>query len=328
MAEFAAYIEAVLAVVWAIWYGMAALIIWRRPTDRGAVVAAFFLILFPALWGAVLLPRDASLIGAPLTLAPVVGLILFCLLFPEGRFTPRWTRWLGIASVPTTIFVVLSSWWGSTILFILFLFVLVGVQVYRFRSVSTWEQRQQTKWAFFGVIIAVLGFATIITTYAFPWASTGTVYGGSSTSAVALVPTAIPLSLGIAVLRNRLWDIDRVINRALVYSALSLTLAAIYIGGVIGLQALFRLVVGSSSTLAIALSTLAIAALFGPLRRRIPSGIDRRCYRSKYDAERTLAAFGERLRDEVDLKRLSQELTAVVGESLHPEHVSLWLREG
>jgi len=127
------------------------------------------------------------------------------------------------------------------------------------------------------------------------------------------------------VLRSRLWDIDRIISRALLYITLSVTLGAIYIGSVVGLQALIRVVAGGSSTLAIAVSTLAIAALFGPLRRRIQIAIDRRFYRHKYDAALTLAAFTSHLRDEVDLGHLQDALVSVVNETMQPAHVSLWL---
>jgi hypothetical protein len=212
----------------------------------------------------------------------------------------------------------------------LVLCAVVTVQIHRYRAISSWAQRQQTKWALVGLVVGILGFVALILPFGFAPAQTanGSLYAAFSTTGLDVVISAIPVSIAIAVLRSRLWDIDRVINRALVYTSLSVTLAAIYIGSVIGLQTLFRLVAGTSSSLAIALSTLAIAALFGPLRRRTQSIVDRRFYRSKYDAEKTLAAFGDRLRDEVDLTQLSHDLTAVVHATLHPQHVSLWLREG
>jgi hypothetical protein len=140
----------------------------------------------------------------------------------------------------------------------------------------------------------------------------------------ALIPTAI----GFAVLKYRLYNIDIIINRALVYGPLTVSLAAVYFGGVVGIQAAFRAVTGQEQQpqLAVVVSTLAIAALFGPLRRRIQHVIDRRFYRRKYDASRILAAYGTRLRDEVDLKTLSDDLLAVVGETVQPTHASLWLR--
>jgi hypothetical protein len=128
-------------------------------------------------------------------------------------------------------------------------------------------------------------------------------------------------------MRYHLYDIDVVINRALVYGSLTISLAALYLLGVVGLQALFRTVTGQSSDLAIAIVTLAIAALFNPWRRRLQSFIDQRFYRRKYDAARILAVFNSRLRDEVDLRRLESDILTVVGETVHPDRAALWLPE-
>jgi hypothetical protein len=136
----------------------------------------------------------------------------------------------------------------------------------------------------------------------------------------------IPLSIGVAVLRSRLFDIDVIINRTLVYGSLTAALAVVYFSGVVVLQQLFRALSGGESQLAIVASTLAIAALFQPLRRRVQAFIDRRFYRNKYDAARTLAEFSSKLRDETDLGTLSEDLVGVVRETMQPEYVSLWLR--
>jgi hypothetical protein len=136
----------------------------------------------------------------------------------------------------------------------------------------------------------------------------------------------VPLSIGVAVLRSHLFDIDLLINRTLVYGSLTTVLVALYFGGIVLLQQLFMALTSEQSTLAVVASTLLIAALFTPLRRRIQSFIDKRFYRRKYDARKTLEAFSAKLRNETDLNALSGDLVGVVRETMQPAHVSLWLR--
>jgi hypothetical protein len=191
------------------------------------------------------------------------------------------------------------------------------------------EEREQIKWLAFAAVILGLG----ISSYAIP----GTIWqgdaGGATTlwaklleDAVTLSFAGIPVAVGIAILRYRLYEIDLLINRALVYGALTATLVAVYVGSVVSLQAALRAMTGQESQLAVVASTLLIAALFNPLRRRIQSFIDRRFYRRKYDAAKTLEAFSAKLRDETDLNALSDDLVRVVAETMQPAHASLWLR--
>ena len=189
----------------------------------------------------------------------------------------------------------------------------------RFRH-ATGEQRQQLKWFVFASILGTIGIGAILVGI-FLQLNFGSV-------PFYLVIAGFPIATGIAILKYRLYDIDLIINRTLVYGTLTATLAAVYFGLVIGLQSLLHVITGqvSQSPLAIVVSTLAIYVLFQPLRHRIQRIIDRRFYRSKYDAARIIANFSATLRGEIDLNQLSEHLIAVVQETMQPAHVSLWLR--
>ena len=194
--------------------------------------------------------------------------------------------------------------------------------VVRFRRARGVE-RQQIKWfAFSGVVFCAV-FAAGPFLWALPQApATAWIWpvlflAGAST---------IPVAVGIAILRHRLYEIDVIINRALVYGSLTATLVLVYAGSVVGLQSVFRGLTGQESTLAVVASTLAIAALFSPLRRRVQALVDRRFYRRKYDAAKTLAVFNLRLREKTDLDFLRDDVLGVVRETMQPAHASLWLR--
>jgi len=184
-------------------------------------------------------------------------------------------------------------------------------------------QRQQLKWFAYATVVLVGGVVLGFTVSE----ATGVQWLGEIGFVLRMVGlTGLPIAIGIAVLRYRLYNIDRIINRTLVYGSLTATLLALYFGGIVVLQRIFVLLTGEKSTVAVVASTLLIAALFTPLRRRIQSGIDRRFYRRKYDARKTLEAFSLTLRDETDLEALSGDLVGVVRETMQPAHVSLWLR--
>jgi hypothetical protein len=190
--------------------------------------------------------------------------------------------------------------------------------VVRFRR-SRGDERQQIKWFAYAVAIMVVVFASW-----FSLALAGLTFPGALMWTVPLL--GLPVAVGIAILKHHLYDIDVIINRTLVYGSLTVTLALVYGGCVFSMQYAVRALSGQSSQLAVVASTLAIAALFGPLRRRVQSFIDRRFYRRRYDVAKTLEAFGARLRDETDLDSLGEGLTGVVRETVQPARVSLWLR--
>jgi hypothetical protein len=205
-------------------------------------------------------------------------------------------------------------------------------QIYRLMRVSNAMQRQQTKWVAFGfstaIIINILVYLPRLFLPVLSQPGPALVYFEFFSLALSTLASLFGISsFGIAILRYRLWDIDVIIRRTLVYAALTTTLAVVYIGSVVLLQSLFTSVSGQQSAIAVVISTLLIAALFNPLRRRIQNDIDRRFFRKKYDAEKVVAAFSAGLREEVDLDDLQNQIVGVVQETLQPEFVSLWIRD-
>ena len=186
------------------------------------------------------------------------------------------------------------------------------------------RERLQLKWITYAAALTATSFAVAFLAGSLPedWRAVSDLF-----FLIGVVGFAgIPVAAAIAILRHRLYDIDLLINRTLVYATLTAALASVYVGGVVTLQLVFRALTGQGSQLAVVASTLAIAAMFGPLRRRVQALVDRRFYRRKYDAAKTLAAINARLRDETDLHTLTDDLTGVVRETMQPAHVSLWLR--
>ena len=326
---------------------VAIIIFWRRSGDPVALLVATMLVVWGPLNGLFVLTPSATdgmyglvqaASGSVLTYVGYMTWMLFFYLFPSGRFVPRWTRWLaliygvfffglwtftpfGPESWPPPLFsAAVLAVWGSFPM----------AQIYRYARVSSQTERQQTKWVVFGVAVAVAGtLATIFTIGAAVDLPPRDV--GPRMLSMLLMDASglmIPLSIGVAMLRSRLFDIDVVINRTLVYGSLTAMLVALYVGGIALAQTVFRALTGQEQQpqLAVVASTLVIAALFSPLRRRIQNFIDRRFYRNKYDASRTLGAFSSRLREETDLTTLSDDLVGVVRETMQPAHVTLWLR--
>ncbi len=331
---------------------IATVIFWRKSVDWLALFVSAMLVMYglaatrPAESLALAQPTLRLLVDFLRALGHVCVLV-FCYLVPDGRFVPRWTRplavvwavlvlvWLCIPAVPLNpihmdtedqaalpTFLMLLGWFSTG----------VFAQIYRYRRVSGAMERQQTKWIVYGVAAALLGLvgfrlpALLLPVLRQP--------GLARLFYLALgIPMLygslllIPIALAIAIMRYRLWQIDLLINRSLVYGTLSALLALVYFSSVVVLQQLLRRLTGQTSQLAIVVSTLAMAGLFQPLRRRIQAFIDRRFYRRKYDAARTIQAFTATLRDEIDLDTLSRSLVAVVDETMQPAHVSLWLRD-
>ena len=317
-----------------------AVLFWRKSDDRMALFASFTLVTFPLAFTEVLATLPASW-WVPVQFVGFLGSIciaLFFYLFPNGQFVPRWMRWLSIGVIvywgaknffplsplnPFTRFPMLD-----TLTFVGFVGTMVVGQIYRYRRVSSLLQRQQTKWIVFSMSVAVgcyVGLNVLYGVFSLP--PRGPFADLIIFTAIYFLMLLIPLSIGFAILRSRLWDIDILINRTLVYGALTGTLVLLYVGLVIGLQALLRGIISQDNSVAIVISTLAIYVLFQPLRHRIQRIIDRRFYRSKYDAAKIIANFGSTLRDEVDLNTLREHLVAVVQETMQPAHVSLWLRK-
>ena len=289
------------------------------------------------------------------------------LVFPNGIRNPRWSVWLLALGWTVTLGTIAAyiavTFFGGTyenlgygpgtvseiyrqivsadallsMVFFGLLIPIVGLtfQVYRYSAFLTPAERQQTKLVVWAIAVsfgaALLFFLLAVLQNASRWADFDQAYHELEELVFLNFPfvfAIVSMALVVSILRYRLWDIDVIINRTLVYGSLTLALGVAYIAAVLLLQTAFRAVTDQSGSVAIVVSTLAIAALFQPMRRRIQALINQRFYRRNYDDARALAAFSATARDDVDLKRLSEALEGVVEETMEPAHVSLWLREG
>jgi hypothetical protein len=304
------------------------------------------------------LAHGASLPGARVVAVSLNGmwvpglfvLLLVAFLFPTGRLpSRRWRPMIWVAAVSLTLLMLLSHvlgkldppftgidnplewhsrwpvWWvviGAVFAGVLGSAIAACASVVvRFRR-STGDEREQLKWFAFAAALIPLGLIVHLILETFAPGAVNAYEAGFSVATAML-----PIAIGIAILKYRLYEIDRIISRTLVYGGLTVVLGAVYIGLVLAGQALFSSFAGGSN-LAIAASTLAVAALFLPVRARVQRFVDRRFYRRRYDAQRTLAGFGGRLREQVDLETLNGELRGVVQETMQPAHVSVWRRTG
>ncbi len=320
--------------------GVAAFIIWRGGHSALVLATATCLTVYALFIGNDLAvrgigptPYQATIDNLALML--FVGTLFFALhTFPNGRFAPRWAAWVLAAEWLVVLGLGLttgleSDWAALTLLVVTGLGL--GFQVYRYRQAATRVEQQQVKWGLIGLVGFILNGVLWIT-----WVMPATALGAPGLRTylqflpISLVLVlSLPVTLAIAVLRYRLWDIDVLIRRTLIYSVLTAVLSVTYFGLVVVLQAAAGQVTGqANSALATVLSTLAIAALFAPLRTRVQNFVDRRFYRRKYDTARTLAAFAVRARDEVNLDQLSGDLRGAVEAAMQPAHMTLWLRPG
>jgi hypothetical protein len=319
---------------WLIFASVGVLIVARRSREWIGVYSSLMLI---ALGTAISLSLiiDSTQADAELELATVGGLgfmalFVYLTIFPDGRFVPKWTLVSAVAGPAWILSGYLlpreTSWNEGPSLIVNLALIGIGLfsAIYRYTRVSDTVQQLQTRWVVFAFAVALipaLFWGAALQSFSPLVASVGLIVF------IRIGYALIPIAIGIAILRYRLWEIDALINRGLVYSILTGLLVAMYFLIVTAMQFTLRSFTGQESPLAIVVSTLIIAALFNPLRQRIQAVIDRRLYRRKYDAARTLDAFGETLQDEVDLRELSGSLLEIVDHTLQPANVMLWLRE-
>lgn len=329
---------------------IALLIFWRKSRDWMGLLVSLGLICFSVMLPVVpalekIYPAWAWIVISIRYVAILIVLLIFYL-FPDGRFVPPWTKFvilfwfivfsamLFLGLIPPATPNDVTSIKDMLALLILLIALVTGVyaQIYRYMHVTDAVERQQTKWVVFGLSAVCAGLAIIsVPVMFFPaLRSVGMAnfaYTMFNIPASLLLWFMLPLSMGISIIRYRLWEIDLIIRRTLLYLAVTVTLVAVYFAGVVLLQALFQAVAGQKSEIAIIISTLAIATLFNPLRRRIQKDIDRRFYHSKYDAQKALESFAARMREDVVLDQLTVQLLEVVSDTMKPEHISLWMRQ-
>jgi hypothetical protein len=353
----AADLETSILVFPGLWFGLEVIVLtcftllglvlfFRKPDWFGTYLALAFMVIATSITGPVITRVDAIIPGWTVIVydrllgsVSFLTLISIAYLFPDGHFVPRWTRW--VLLIPSVIILIYSSIWTGLPREIIELVELiiplsllgfgVGSQIYRYLRVSGPIERLQLKGVIVSLafLLAVGILFNIVAPNAQSFIDPATAYDLIAhmvfyyTFTFAIV--GMIAAITFAVLRYRLWEIDVVIRRTTSYAIVTGLLALVYFGSVVVLQRVLSPVTGDS-TAAVVLSTLLIAALFLPLRRRVQDVIDRRFFRKKYDAEQVLAQFAATARDETDLDALTAELLRVIQETMQPEHVSLWLR--
>lgn len=323
------------------------LIFLRRSSSRMALFASITLVLFggsigrtaaEGLLGAFVVSGGLlGLLAIDVKFLGTVGFPVLFYLFPSGHWAPRWTRWLVVPIVIDGLLLVVVPQViqerytvALNLFFVAIVTLTIIAQVYRYIAVSTPAERQQTKWVVYGFTLGVSAFGaiTVLTSIVFPQAFASPLGSLFTNICIGTAMSMVPVSIGIAILRSRLFDIDILIKRTLIYGVVTATLATLYLIGVVGLQGIVRPMTGQQGQQPwmIVLTTLVIAALFTPLRRGVQEVVDQRFYRSRYNATRTLERFTASLRSDVDLASLTEHLVDVVDETMRPAHISLWLR--
>ena len=334
-------LEVVVALVYV---SVGFVVAWRKFDDPFGLFASLFLIVFGVAGSSYLLlalsvkHEVGFLLGGLVTTLAYSLMPPFFYLFPDGRWVPRW-GW-----IPTAFWAFTTFFWNLAprspinptnwpmwlyALNLLFIWGSAGVaQIYRYRQISSFAQRQQTKWlvAGFGSMVGLTLLPSMLAWIFLPDAVREVVFSVMIPMQVLLF-VIIPVTLGISILRYRLWDIDILIRRTLQYTLLTGLLALAYFGGVVVLQAIFSpLTRQTNSPLVTVITTLGIAALFNPLRIRVQNFIDRRFFRQKYNAAQVLVQFAVTARDEVEMEKLAAALQSVVQETMQPDQVGIWLR--
>lgn len=319
-----------------VYTALAVLLLWQQRQSWLGLTISLALIVIPFTMFAG--SRDFGAIHPTLgwggNLAYIVGngiMLLFLYLVPNGRFSPRWAYIPLLATFLLLLFGPLDEPLVSATTVALVLFG-GSLQVYRYLREANTIERQQTKWIIFGVVI----FVTAIIAWVLVFGRALPIPDGRPRLVAILISgfyqdffalPFLPIAITIAILRYRLWGIDVLIRRTLIYLLLSGLLVLVYFGTVILLQSIFGAFMDAQSPVVIVISTLLIAALFTPLRRRVQTFIDRRFYRQKVDAQQILARFAQTARDEVEIDALQAELVQVVQETMQPEQISVWLRD-
>jgi hypothetical protein len=353
---YAAYFTALDLILVLTHLGLAALIMWHRSDKPMAAFVSLILVTAPLAVIDALQASTAtfSIMADGILFLGLTASVTLLYLFPNGRFVPSWS-WIFVAIWAALngpgVFapespLSLASWSKPAQLAVLVFLAGSGIlsQVYRYGRVSNPNERQQAKWAVLGLMAAAVGpFSHYLQIFTLPSLGQatppslfynladpavftfGTLLQGAGLTIYTLVGLLFPVSLAVAILRYHLFDIGLLINRTLIYSTLTVALALIYAASVLLIQFLFGELTGQVSRWTVAISTLTIAGLFIPLRRRIQDIINLRFYRRKYDAAQALAGFSVVARDEVDLDRLASELLRVLNETMQPAHASLWL---